>query len=120
MELCGLFPDKMIDQSRKKDYYFDAEYSPYLIEDPKQGILRMPNNITIQEIVPSEDSLFLDFISHCLVLDPEERPTAATLMKHPWIDPNAAKSESMGGGSSNVTPLPESPMMSKQRNMMSL
>ena len=62
MELCGLFPESMIDKSRKKDHYFDPDYSPFLIEDPKQGILRIPNNITMRDCVPSNNDLFLDFI----------------------------------------------------------
>ena len=44
MELCGMFPDTMIDKSRKKDHYFDTDYSPFLIEDPKYGILRIPES----------------------------------------------------------------------------
>ena len=39
-----MFPESMIDKSRKKDYYFDTDYSPYLIEDPKFGILRIPES----------------------------------------------------------------------------
>ena len=42
MELCGMFPESMIDKSRKKEHYFDTDYSPFLIEDPKYGILRVP------------------------------------------------------------------------------
>jgi hypothetical protein len=61
----------MIDQSRKKEYYFDSDYSPFLIEDPKQGLLRVPDSITIHDCVPSEQTLFLDFIAQCLVLDPQ-------------------------------------------------
>jgi hypothetical protein len=26
-------PETMIDKSRKKEYYFDSDYSPFLIED---------------------------------------------------------------------------------------
>ena len=43
MELCGMPPESMIDKSRKKDYYFDTDYSPFLIEDEELGILRIPN-----------------------------------------------------------------------------
>ena len=44
MELCGMFPETMIDKSRKKDHYFDTDYSPFLIKDPKYGILRIPES----------------------------------------------------------------------------
>lgn len=77
MELCGMFPESMIDLSRKKEHYFDTDYSPFLIEDPKYGILRIPDSRPIEEAIPSNNSLFLDFVSQCLVLDPEVRPGAA-------------------------------------------
>ena len=85
MELCGLFPESMIDQSRKKDHYFDMDYSPFLIEDPKYGILRIPENRQIEEAIPSNDEYFLDFVRQCLTLDPKERPGAAKAMRHPWL-----------------------------------
>ena len=37
-------PKTMIDKSRKKEHYFDSDYSPYLIEDEELGILRIPNS----------------------------------------------------------------------------
>jgi dual specificity tyrosine-phosphorylation-regulated kinase 2/3/4 len=33
MELKGIPSEQMIDKSRKKDYYFDTDFSPFLIED---------------------------------------------------------------------------------------
>ena len=55
MELQGIFPETMIDKSRKKDYYFDTDYSPFLIEHPQHGILRIPESRTLQDAVPSKD-----------------------------------------------------------------
>ena len=80
-----MFPESMIDKSRKKDHYFDTDYSPFLIEDPQHGILRIPENRKIDEAIPSENGLFLDFIAQCLVLDPKARPGAAQALQHPWI-----------------------------------
>ena len=85
MELKGIFPESMIDLSRKKDHYFDEDYSPYLIDHDKYGILRIPENRTLQDAVPSSDKLFLDFINFCLELDPTKRPGAAEAFNHPWI-----------------------------------
>lgn len=39
-----MFPESMIDKSRKKEHYFDTDYSPFLIEDPAHGIMRIPEN----------------------------------------------------------------------------
>jgi hypothetical protein len=55
MELCGMPPESMIDKSRKKEYYFDSDYSPFLIEDEQLGILRIPNSRTLKDAVPSDD-----------------------------------------------------------------
>jgi len=85
MELCGMPPDSMIDKSRKKDHYFDTDYSPFLIEDDELGILRIPNTRTLKEAVPCDDDEFIDFIMKCLEIDPETRFSASEAMEHPWI-----------------------------------
>lgn len=56
MELCGIPPNSMVDKSRKKEYYFDTDYSPFLIEDESVGILRIPSSRSLKEAVPCEDS----------------------------------------------------------------
>lgn len=75
----------MIDKSRKKDYYFDTDYSPFLIEDPELGIVRVPDSRSLKEAVPCEDTEFLDFIAKCLEVDPERRFSASVAIEHPWI-----------------------------------
>lgn len=62
MEVCGIPPPNVIDKSRKKDYYFDVDYSPFLIEDDEAGILRIPESKQLEEIVTCSDHLFVDFI----------------------------------------------------------
>jgi serine/threonine protein kinase len=58
------------------EHYFDTDYSPFLIEEPGVGILRIPESRTIEEAVPSDDQDFLDFIMKCLELDPTDRFSA--------------------------------------------
>ena len=77
MEICGIPTEVVIDKSRKKDHYFDVDYSPFLIEDEQMGILRIPESRQLQDAVPCQDTLFLDFIQKCLELDPEIRFTAS-------------------------------------------
>ena len=91
-------PDSMIDKSRKKDHYFDTDYSPFLIEDDDLGILRIPNTRTLKEAVPCEDHDFIDFCMKCLEIDPETRFSASEAMEHPWIrsafkDPSSKQSK---------------------------
>ena len=62
MELSGMPPESMIDKSRKKDHYFDTDYSPFLIEDEELGILRIPSSRNLTDAIPCEDNLFLDFV----------------------------------------------------------
>ena len=51
MEICGIPPEKMIDKSRKKDHYFDVDYSPFLIEEEELGILRIPESKKLEDCV---------------------------------------------------------------------
>jgi hypothetical protein len=52
----------MIDKSRKKDHYFDSDYSPFLIEDEERGILRIPEKLRLEEVLKCQDAYFIDFI----------------------------------------------------------
>lgn len=85
MELCGMPPESMVDKSRKKEHYFDTDYSPFLIEDEELGILRIPSSRPLRDAVPCEDNEFLDFVKKCLEIDPETRFSASEAMEHPWI-----------------------------------
>lgn len=85
MELCGMPPESMVDKSRKKEHYFDTDYSPFLIEDEELGILRIPNSRSLRDAVPCEDNDFLDFVRKCLEIDPETRFSASEAMEHTWI-----------------------------------
>jgi hypothetical protein len=33
MEICGIPSPSFIEKTRKKEHYFDTDYSPFLIED---------------------------------------------------------------------------------------
>jgi hypothetical protein len=55
MEMLGRPSESMIDKSRKKEHYFDVDYSPFLIEDEELGILRIPNKKNLEEAVSCED-----------------------------------------------------------------
>lgn len=96
MELCGIPDLEVIEKSRKKDHYFDTDGSPYLIEDPSLGILRIPESKSIYEAVPCPDRQFLDFLVRCLEFDPEKRMSATEASQHPWIlEGSSSDSQSM-------------------------
>ena len=85
MEICGIPPASLVDRCRKKEHYFDVDYSPFLIEDEEQGILRIPDSRKLEQFLVVDDEPFIDFIKKCLVLDPDQRFSASEAMKHPWI-----------------------------------
>jgi len=63
MEMFGIIPRSLIEQSRKKDYYFDEDFSPFLIEDEVAGILRIPNNKSLEDaLCMCPDLDFIDFV----------------------------------------------------------
>lgn len=51
MELCGIPPNSLIDRCRKREYYFDVDYSPFLIEDEEVGILRIPDSKKFEKVI---------------------------------------------------------------------
>lgn len=60
---------------------------PYLNENPLRALYLIANNgtPTLQEpqyIIP----VFRDFLDKCLDVDVERRPTAAELLRHPFLD----------------------------------
>ncbi|PRP89502.1 hypothetical protein PROFUN_01365 [Planoprotostelium fungivorum] len=64
---------------------------------PFQLMLKIPVDPPPTFKYPDKASiLFTDFVSQCLQKDPEKRPPADTLIRHPWILENAARgSESL-------------------------
>jgi hypothetical protein len=70
MEVRGIPNMELIALSRKKDHYFDTDGSPFLIEDPDLGILRIPDARPLEVAVPTQDRQLIDFMAKCLELDP--------------------------------------------------
>ena len=62
MEICGIPPASLIDKCRKKEHYFDIDYSPFLIEDEEQGILRIPDSKKLENLILTDNLGFIDFI----------------------------------------------------------
>jgi serine/threonine protein kinase len=85
MEICGIPSNEFVDKCRKKEHYFDVDYSPFLIEEEEQGILRIPESKTLEQVVRCEDRHFIDFLKRCLELDPDLRFGAREASEHPWL-----------------------------------
>ena len=85
MEVKGIPNDAFILKSRKMDHYFDSDFSPYLIEHPEHGILRIPEARPLALVIQTSCEELLDFVDKCLALDPSERFSASEALNHPFI-----------------------------------
>jgi len=62
MEVCGVPSSGFVERCRKKDHYFDSDFSPFLIEDDEQGILRIPDSRKLESVIMTDDLSFIDFL----------------------------------------------------------
>lgn len=103
MGLLGDFPPSMLAKGSKTGRYFDeqgkyvlltcthevAHTSLFLLGRLVQGASRY--NISLDDLLrrskqpPGEIPVLVDFLSKALVIDPEERWSAAQLLAHPWV-----------------------------------
>ncbi|KAH8108194.1 hypothetical protein BXZ70DRAFT_884904 [Cristinia sonorae] len=85
MEVLGV-PDKdFINRSSRKRLFFDVSTgAPRPVVNSK-GRRRRPGTKTLAQVLRCDDELFLDFISKCLVWDPERRLKPQAAMRHPFV-----------------------------------
>lgn len=96
MEILGV-PDKyLVEKSSRKKLFFDSTGQPRPVVNSK-GKRRRPGSKTLGQALKSEDDLFVDFISKCLVWDPERRLKPEPAMRHPWIQQGKRLASAVGG-----------------------
>jgi len=84
MEVLGV-PDRyLIDRSSRKKLFFDSSGAPRPVVNSK-GKRRRPATKSLAQVLKCNDELFIDFISKCLVWDPERRIKPDPALRHPWI-----------------------------------
>ncbi|TIB04422.1 hypothetical protein E3P94_00281 [Wallemia ichthyophaga] len=84
MEVLGV-PDKyIIDKSSRRKVFFDSTGAPRPVVNSK-GRRRRPNSKSIKSVLKSDDEPFVDFITKCLIWDPERRIKPAAALRHPFI-----------------------------------
>ncbi|KAH9967913.1 hypothetical protein BC827DRAFT_1152282 [Russula dissimulans] len=84
MEVLGL-PDKdFVNRSSRKRLFFDSTGAPRPVVNSK-GRRRRPGTKSLSQVLRCDDELFIDFVSKCLMWDPERRIKPQNAMRHPFI-----------------------------------
>jgi len=84
MELFGLPPKKLLDQSTRRKQFFDSNGSPRIVQN-KRGKKRKPGSRDLVSSLNCNDKNFLNFLEGCLRWDPTERFTPEECLRHDWI-----------------------------------
>ncbi|KAI0060873.1 kinase-like protein [Artomyces pyxidatus] len=99
MEVLGLPDKEFVNKSSRKRLFFDTSGAPRPVVNSK-GRRRRPGTKTLAQVLRCDDELFIDFISKCLMWDPERRIKPQNALRHPFL--TASKRPK----TSNSTPTP--------------
>ena len=89
MEVRGLPPEAVLEQSSRKKMFFDSLDSPKIIPN-KRGKKRFPGTRQLIDALGVQDPAFLNFLernsySGCFEWDPKQRLTPDAALEHPWL-----------------------------------
>ena len=70
MEVRGIPPTQILEQSTRMKMFFDVETNEPLPVFNSRGKQRMPNTKPLENLLKSQSDTFLDFIKRCLDWDP--------------------------------------------------
>jgi len=84
MEVLGIPDKEFVNRSSRKKLFFDPNGAPRAVINSK-GRRRRPGTKTLAQVLRCNDEEFVDFISKCLVWDPERRIKPQAAMRHPFV-----------------------------------
>lgn len=84
MEMKGLPPQDLLDNSSRKRIFFNVDETLKIVANSR-GKRRYPATRTLNERLKATDLTFLDFIEKCLEWIPTERWTPEEALRHEWI-----------------------------------
>ncbi|GAX78052.1 hypothetical protein CEUSTIGMA_g5494.t1 [Chlamydomonas eustigma] len=85
MELLNIPSAELLTDATRSNIFFEDDLVPRITVNG-QGRVRSPGSKTLPVILNCPaDHTFVDFLSLCLVWDPEQRLTPEQALEHPWI-----------------------------------
>ncbi|EMR11634.1 hypothetical protein PNEG_00072 [Pneumocystis murina B123] len=84
MEVLGIPEKYLIEKSSRRMLFFDSSGNPRFSVSSK-GRRRFPSSKTLSQIVKCNHISFLDFLSKCLLWDPEYRLTPEKALEHEFV-----------------------------------
>ncbi|KEH28286.1 putative dual-specificity kinase CMGC-DYRK-PRP4 family [Medicago truncatula] len=84
--MFGPFDMEMLVKGQETHKYFTKEYDIYFInEETDQLEYIIPEETSLEHHLQINDTMFIDFVSYLLNVNPKRRPTARQALKHPWL-----------------------------------
>lgn len=84
MEVLGAPPAAVLELASRRRLFFDSKNVPRVAQNSK-GKKRKPNSKTLAAALGCNDEEFVDFLSLCLVWNPETRVTPDEALRHSWL-----------------------------------
>lgn len=88
--ICGPFPAAMLHSGRHTCSFvnkYGAFYEQVTSDDGTETsvVNHHPREVNLASLLGDDDADYVDFVRQCLTVDHTKRPTADTLLKHPFI-----------------------------------
>ena len=83
MEIIGKPPPCLIYRSKRTKYFY---LNGKLKTHDSKGRNRRPNSRHFSKALKTDNKVFIDFISKCLIFEPSERMTPTQALNHKWIN----------------------------------
>nr|AAW26968.1 SJCHGC08939 protein [Schistosoma japonicum] len=84
MEVLGVPSELLLEKASRRRVFFDSKRTPRYLTNSR-GRKRIPGSETIENLVKTVDSKFINLLNQCLTWDPDERLTPNEALNHEWI-----------------------------------
>ncbi|XP_062520597.1 dual specificity tyrosine-phosphorylation-regulated kinase 4-like [Corticium candelabrum] len=84
IQICGIPSPRLLQAAQRQHLFFNSRGMLARVVNSK-GVKRLPNSVKLADAVKTNNELFVDFVQHCLVLDPAQRMSPLEALQHDWI-----------------------------------